>query len=267
MKHCLETLNPSAGIYSVRVKWLCGVSFLCSNAFILNTSPDNGILLIDTGCMGSGRIIADAMKEAGLSMGDIRGIALSHWHKDHTGAVLEVLAIAAAEGAAGIRVFIHKADSIYFPGGKSGFIRFHPFLKIPFYHTPGRIPAKGQCEFVELDEQGTENPLKPWGVEYIHAPGHTPGNVSFYHRESRSLFSGSGLALINDNTVGILSVFSDRQQQVDSAKRLMQMDFRYLYPAHLHIRKDPIPPESRIPVNGISFMDRVKGVMPLFRYE
>lgn len=266
MKHCVETLNPSAGIYYVRVKWLCGVSFLCSNAFILNTSPDNGILIIDTGCSGSGRIIAAAMNEAGLSPRDIRGIALSHWHRDHTGAVSELLAIARAEGASGIRVFIHKADSIYFPGGKSGFIRFHPVLKIPLCHTPGRIPAKGQCEFVELDEFSAENPLMEWGLDFIHVPGHTPGSISFYHRESRSLFSGSGLALINDNTAGILSVFSDRQQQVDSAKKLIQMDFRYLYPAHLHIRKDPIPPESRIQVKGISFMDRVKGVMPLFRY-
>jgi len=263
----VETLNPSAGIYSVRVKWLCGVSFLCSNVFILNTSAENGILIIDTGCSGSGRIIADAIKDAGLNPRDIKGIALSHWHNDHTGGVSELLSIAASEGASGIKVFIHKDDSIYYPGGKSAFICFHPFLRIPMHHSPGKTPAAGKCDFVELDEHGTDNPLKPWGLEFIHVPGHTPGNIAFYHRSTGSLFSGSGLALINDNTVGILSVFSDRKQQVESAKKLMQVDFRYLYPAHLHIRKDPIPPDNRIPVKGISFMDRVKGILPLFRYE
>lgn len=267
MKHSVEILNQSAGIYSVRVKWLPGLSSLSSNAFILNTSSANGILVIDTGCSGSGRIIADAIREAGLKICDIRGIALSHWHKDHTGGVSELLSIAAAEGASGIKVFIHKEESSYFPGGRSGFISFHPFLKIPLRHTPGKVPESGQCEFVLLDETSAVNPLSQWGLEFIHVPGHTPGNIAFYHRETGSLFCGSGLALIDDKTVGILSVFTDREQQVESAKRLAEMDFRYLYPAHLGLRKDPIPPGKRIPVKGISLRDRIKGILPLFRYE
>ena len=266
MEHHVEILNKAAGIYYVRVKWLCGVSFLSSNAFILNTAPEKGILVIDTGCSGSGRIITDAIREAGLCPGDISGIALSHWHKDHTGGVSELLSIASAEGASGIKVFIHKDDSIYFPGGKGAFIRFHPFLKIPLYHSPGEIPSVDQCEFVMLDHTSGVNPLAGWGLEFIHVPGHTPGNISFYHRETGSLFSGSGLAMIDRSRVGILSVFSDREEHVRSAQRLMRMDYRYLYPAHVHIRKDPIPPENRVSISAKSVMDRIKGILPLFRY-
>ncbi len=267
MKNC-EVLNSAAGIYSVRVNWLWGMSFLCSNVYMLNTAPENGILIIDTGSTGSGRIIANALREAGLSPRDISGIALSHWHKDHTGGAAELIAIAAGEGAEDIKVFIHKEDSRYFPGGKSGFIRFHPFLKIPLYHRPGKIPEAGTCAFVELDNASAHNPLGPWGLEFIHVPGHTPGNISFYHRATGSLFSGSGLAVINSNTAGILSAFTDRRQQIESAKRLMQMDFQYLYPAHLHVCKEAIPRGRRIPVTGrVSFINRVKGILPLFRYE
>lgn len=267
MKNSMEILNQSAGIYSVRVNWLCGIKFLSSNVFVLNSSPGSGILVIDTGARGSGKIIADAIIEAGLRPRDIKGIALSHWHSDHTGSVSELLSIAAEDGASEVSVFIHKDDSIHFPGGKEGTLCFHPFFKIPLHHKPGKIPAEDLCGFVLLDEHSAENPLLPWGLEIIHVPGHTPGNISFFHRETGSLFCGSGLALVDGRTVGIMSVFDNREEQVRSAQKLAAMDFRYLYPAHLHIRKDPIPPEQRIPVKKISFMHRVKGIKPLFRYE
>ena len=267
MKKFIETLNSSAGIYSVRVNWLWGISFLGSYAFILDTSPGKGILVIDTGCRGSGKIIADAMKDIGLSPADIKGIALSHWHRDHTGGAAELLSIAREEGASGIRVFIHKDDSKYFPGGSSAFIRFHPFLKIPMHHSQGQIPDRGLCEFVELDEGSPVNPLIDWGLDFIHVPGHTPGSICFCHGETGSLFSGSGLALLDSGRVGIMSVFDDRAEQLASAERLAAMNFRYLYPAHLGIRKDPVPPDCRIPAGRISVMDRIRGIRPLFRYR
>ena len=266
MQSCIEILNPDAGIYSARVKWLGGASFLSSNAYILKSA--NGIIIIDTGSAGSGRIIADGMVSAGLNPGDITGIALSHWHSDHTGGAAELVSIARDAGASKIKVFIHKQDSMHFPGGKGGILRFHPVLKLPLHHTPGIAPAEGECEYVLLDECAAINPLAAWGLEFIHAPGHTPGNISFYHRASCSLFSGSGLALIDDKTVGIMSVFTDRDKQVESAKRLAAMDFIYLYPAHLGVRKDPIPPGRRIPVDGkIKPAERIKGLLPLFRYS
>jgi glyoxylase-like metal-dependent hydrolase (beta-lactamase superfamily II) len=267
MKHRVEILNKAAGIYCVRVKWLLGVSFISTTVYILNTASKKGILVIDAGGRGSGRIITDAIKEAGLCPGDIRGIALSHWHKDHTGGVSELLSIASAHGASDIKVFIHKNDSVYFPGGRGAFIRFHPFLKIPMYHSPGKIPSADQCEFVVLDHTSGVNPLADWGLEFIHVPGHTPGSIAFYHSETESLFSGCGLAMIDRSRAGILPVFSDREEQVRSAQRLMRMDYRFLYPMHLHVRKDPIPMENRIWLSARSVMERIRGILPLFRYR
>lgn len=267
MKKTADLLNSQYGIYSVKGKWLYGVSLFSTRAFILNPEPGSGILVIDTCGPGSGKIIADAIRDAGMNAADITGIALTHWHRDHTGGLAELISIAQSEGARKIKIFIHKSDSGFLKTGKGAFLKMHPSLKMPVYHTPGRFPDSGKFELVELDETISGNPLNRWGVELIHVPGHTPGNSSFYHRESGSLFSGCGLSLFGNNTVGIVPVFYDRLMQIESAKRLMNHDFNYLYPAHLNLRKDPLPPEKRIPFSGkIPFIDRLTGTLPLFRY-
>jgi len=267
MKKTADLLNSQYGIRSVKGKWLYGMSFFPTRAFILNPAPCSGILVIDTCGPGSGRIIADAIRDAGMSPADITGIALTHWHRDHTGGLGELISIAQSEGCGKIKVFIHKSDSGFLKNGRGAFLRIHPLLKIPLYHRPGRLPGPEKIELVELDQNSADNPLKQWGVEFLHLPGHTPGNSSFYHSESGSLFSGCGLTLFGKSTAGIVPVFYNRSMQIESAKRLMDLDFNYLYPAHINLRKDPLPREKRIPFTGkIPPVDRITGTLPLFRY-
>jgi hypothetical protein len=67
--------------------------------------------------------------------------------------------------------------------------------------------------------------------------------------------------------VGIVPVFYDREKQVESAKILSDMEYSYLYPAHLNVRKDEIKKESRVPFKGkIKRIDRITGTLPVFRY-
>lgn len=266
MNTTADELRQGSGIYSVKGRWLSLLPFFCSNAFILNTSPEAGILLIDCCGGGSGETIAAAMKQFGLDPGKITGIAITHWHGDHTGSLAEIISIAASHGAGEIKVFMHREDCAVYKSGKGGFVRFHPFFRIPFYVRPGKMPDEGLFSFVEFDEAG-DNPLKPWGLEIVHVPGHTPGNTAYYHSESGSMFCGSGIAMIDEDTAGIMPVYCDRRQQVESAKKLMSMEFNYLYPAHINIRKDPIPLSKRIPLDGsVSLKNRARGILPLFRY-
>ncbi len=264
----MELINPDYGFYSVRGKWLGLFPFMCSYAYIINSSPENGILLIDSCGMGSGRLIAEALDRIGFSVSDITGIAITHWHCDHTGSLAELISMASDAGSRKIKIFIHKKDSEIFHSCRGRFIRFHPLFRFPIYHIPGRFPAKGDYEFIELGDVSTENPLKPWGLEFIHVPGHTPGNTSFYHPKSESLFCGSGLLLSGKGTVGISPVFYNRKEQIESGRLLMNMDFKYLYPAHMRIRRDSIPREKRVYSKGvISLCRRLTGFYPLFEYN
>lgn len=262
----VELVNPDYGFYSVRGKWLGIFPSLSSYSYIITSSPENGILLIDTCGAGSGKIILEALKEIGFSLSDVTGIAITHWHCDHTGSLDELLSMAADSGSGRIKVFMHSRDYGIYQGCKGRFIRFHPLIRFPMYHRPGRFPVKGDFEFVEFGDGSADNPLKPWGLEFIHVPGHTPGNTSFYHPESGALFSGSGLLLSGEGTVGISPVFYNRREQLDSGRFLMNMDFRYLYPAHMRVRRDPIPREKRIYSGRASLRQRLTGFYPLFEY-
>ncbi len=265
IKSRVELINPDNGIYAVRGYWLGPLPAMSSYAYIVNTCPENGILVIDTCGCGSGRIIADAIKETGLRLSDVAGVAVTHWHKDHTGGLAEFVTLVTEAGAEDIKIFMHEKDLEIYRGGKGRFIRFHPIIKLPIYHSPGKVQPENNCEYIALNDCGEFNPLLPWGIEYIHAPGHTPGNLSFYQPGSGALFSGSGILVDGKGTAGVSPVFYNREEQLESARRLMKMDFKYLYPAHMKVVKEVVTRDRRDYIDeSPSIIQKIKGFLPLF---
>lgn len=259
-----RTFKLQDKINGIQGIWLAGLSFFKTYSYIIETS--NGIFLIDTCGPGSGKIIKNALESMNLAPSNITGIALTHWHKDHTGSLAEIISIAGTSSNP-VKVFIHKYDTPFLLSQKKHWIKMSPKIKLKVPHSPGKLPEKEKYQLIELDHQSKENPLKQWGFEFIHTPGHTPGHTSFLHKKSMSLFAGCTLALFNKNTVGIVPVHDNRENQIESARKLAAMDFTYLYPAHLNLRKDEIKKNQRIPFKGkVSLIDRLTGTLPIFRY-
>ena len=253
-------------ICGVRGIWLGKMSFFNTYSYVLCSEKNGEILLIDTCGPGSGRIIKHAVESMGRSMSDITGIALTHWHRDHTGSLAEVVSMAGSREKP-VKVFIHKADAEFYLSQRIRLLNIHPKLRLKVLHSPGRLPEKGKYELIELDHESGVNPLIPWGVEFIHTPGHTPGHTSLLHKKSMSLFSGCGFSMIGKNTAGLVPVFYDRAKQIESARRIAQMEFSYFYPAHLSVRREEIKRENRVGISGrLSLTDRITGTMPIFRY-
>lgn len=253
-------------ICGVRGIWLGGLSFFNTYSYILCSEKNNEILLVDACGPGSGRYIKHAVESMGRSMSDVTGIALTHWHKDHTGSLAEVVSMAGGQGRP-VKVFIHKYDAPFLLSQKIRILNIHPQLKLKVPHGPGKLPEMDLYRLIQLDHQGGANPLRGYGVEFIHTPGHTPGHTSYIHRGSMTLFSGCGLSLFGKNTVGIVSVYHDRNKQLESAKMLAGMEFSYLCAAHLGIRRDEIRKKARVPFNGkLKAIDRLTGTLPIFRY-
>jgi len=267
MSNIHKMIKLNDGIYSVRGTWMRNISLFPTRSFILKNEDKPGILVIDTCGYGSGKIIFDGIKSQGLNPEDITGIAITHWHGDHTGGLAELVSHVAEAGGGPVKVFIHEAEAKRFMSQRGEFIKIHPLIKFPVFHKPGKTPAADEFELVRLSDAMENNPLDYWGVDFIHTPGHTPGHTSFLHRGSMSLFSGCGLSLFGSSNVGIVPVFNDRKLQIESAHKIMEMNFRFLYPAHMNLRMDEITIPERIPFNGkVSFIDRITGTLPLFRY-
>lgn len=266
MNYSKRVVMLQENIYAVRGVWLSGLSFFNTYSYILCSEKNNEILLIDTCGPGSGMMIKYVVESIGREITDITGIALTHWHKDHTGSLAEVVSMAGTPDKP-VNLFINKFDAQILRQQKLKFLTIHPALRIKIPHGPGKLPQKENYKVTELDHESGMNPLNIYDVEFIHTPGHTPGHTSYLYKKSMSLFSGCGLSLFGRNTVGIVPVFYDRIKQVESAKILAEMEYSYLYPAHLNVRKDEVKKESRVPFKGkIKRIDLITGTLPVFRY-
>jgi glyoxylase-like metal-dependent hydrolase (beta-lactamase superfamily II) len=259
-----EIVKLNDGIYSIRGTWFGRISYPPTMGFIIRNKDNKDILIVDTCGPGSGEIIFNSMERYGLNPENITGIALSHWHRDHTGGLAELITLVSEKSEKKIKIFIHEADSDFLFQQKGTFINVHPILKLPVFHSPGKLPSKNLFEIVTLSSDMKENPLEPWRVDFIHTPGHTPGHTAFLHRDTMSLLAGSALCLLKNSIIGVTPIFDNRDKQIESAKMLMAMEFKYFYPAHMDIRMDEIPLKDRIPLNkGINV---IGGFLPLFTY-
>src|SRR5439155_11422058 len=99
----LKQLAPGA--------WMIPPGFV--NAFLLDVSHNDGLVLIDTGVPGSAEKILAAVRELGHAPADIRHILITHIHADHTGS------LAALKQATGAPAYMHPLDAALLGEGRA----------------------------------------------------------------------------------------------------------------------------------------------------
>jgi glyoxylase-like metal-dependent hydrolase (beta-lactamase superfamily II) len=135
MTNFQELIKLNEGIYTVCGTWLKHSSLLATRSYIIKNNDARGILVIDTCGPGSGSIIFNAVKSYGLNPADITGIAITHWHRDHTGGLAELVSLIAGSGGGPVKVFMHESDAGIFLQQKGRFLKIHPLIKLPVYHN------------------------------------------------------------------------------------------------------------------------------------
>jgi glyoxylase-like metal-dependent hydrolase (beta-lactamase superfamily II) len=255
----------SDSVYAISCKFLLHAYFLKTYSFLLVRENPFGLMIIDTGGPGSGRLILDAVEKLGFSKQDVKAIVISHWHKDHTGGLAEI--VNGIQPKEPIKVYLGEND---FPLLTSRMIRpiwFHPVLHFPIPHQSGKNPDTKMVKFIKINSSEKNNLLAEWGIEAIPSPGHTPGHTSYFHRESGVLFPGCGISIMPRKAVCIVPIFWRRREMIKSAQALAELDFTFLHPAHFLLEANEIPKEKRLPVKKLSScILRLFGVYPIFRY-
>ena len=145
----------------------------------------SGSTLIDTGCPGDGARLLRAMETTGLNPEDIRRIVLTHGDYDHAGGLGELY------HTLRVPVYCHVAERELLRRPESRAFQHNWMRHVvdPLLHgliQSGSRPLIGvepTCLVTEGDMIGGE-------LEVIHTPGHTPGHIALWHRESSVLFSG-----------------------------------------------------------------------------
>ncbi|MFZ0830474.1 MAG: MBL fold metallo-hydrolase [Thermoplasmata archaeon] len=169
--------------------------------------------LIDTGFSGRAKPIFKAFQSAGVPLARVRKMLLTHHHLDHMGGAAYLLQTTQAP------ISCHRDDVAFVDGRAKTPLPFLMRLFVRIHHAPiATILTDG-------DRVGS--------LEVIHVPGHTPGEVVFYHSGRKILFSGDAVVERKGRlTLPAPRAASNLAQAVHSLGRLRQLDVETLLPGH-----------------------------------
>ncbi|OPH00055.1 MBL fold metallo-hydrolase [Chryseobacterium mucoviscidosis] len=142
-------------------------------------------ILIDTGFPGQFEDLRAAIEMAGVSLDKLNAVILTHQDVDHIGNLPEILQTCGNE----IKVYAHELDKPYIQGEL-------PLLKDGHLENP----PKGNVSDTLIDGQELSF---CGGIRVIHTPGHTPGHISLYLKESKTLIAGDSMYSVDGILAGI----------------------------------------------------------------
>lgn len=180
-------------------------------------------VLIDTGFTGQIEDLRVAMKKVGVSFDKLKVIILTHQDIDHIGSLPEIL----QECGSNIKVYAHELDKPYIQGDL-------PLLK------GGQIenPPKGKVNETLIDNQELSY---CGGIRVIHTPGHTPGHISLYLKQSKTLIAGDSMYSVDGVIRGIhLPTVLDLKEARLSLKKYLDLDIETVVCYHGGLTTDNI---------------------------
>src|SRR2546428_6653413 len=141
------------------------VGMLYVNAFLVT---DDEVTLIDSGLPKRAETLLKALSAAGKKPEELKHIAITHHHVDHTGSLAALIA------ATGAKAYIHPLDALIVRGEKPA-----PKPRTTLGRIIDRVahpklePVRSPVEVNDGDELALAG-----GMKAIHTPGHTAGHLS-----------------------------------------------------------------------------------------
>lgn len=201
-------------------------------AAYLIVTPE-GITLIDAGLPGMYSDLTRELDAIGRSLGDIRGIVLTHGDSDHVGFAERLRA------DRGIPVFVHAADADRARGGDKpktpmGPTRIGPLLQFAAYGIRKGIRPKWLSEVREVTDGDTLD--LPGAPRVMSMPGHSPGSIAVFSPDVRAVFVGDALTtrhvLTGRTGPGPAPFTDDPAEALASLGRIADLDAEWVLPGH-----------------------------------
>lgn len=187
-------------------------------------------VLVDTGFPGQLPALRKAVEDAGVDFDSLEKVILTHQDIDHVGSLPDL--VKAREGK--IEVICHAEEKPYIDGTK-------PFIKLSsvnFAQMAKSAPAPMREQLEQLiahppvapvDKVLTDGEELPilGGIVVIHTPGHTPGHIGLYLRESKTLIAGDSLVMEGGKLCGPRpSAAADIALAVKSLEKYAEYDIK-----------------------------------------
>ena len=188
-------------------------------AFLIDDGKE--LTLIDTLLERDGKGVLDELNQMGKKPADITRIILTHAHQSHLGG------LAALKKLTGARVYSHDWEADVIQGKRK--VEVPPTttlwpqkplkiyrLQVAFVLGLGMPPS---CEVDENLKDGDH--VGPLTV--MHAPGHTPGSLTFYWPERKALICGDVVVTWPEPALGWPQITLDNKQNRESVGKLCDM--------------------------------------------
>ena len=159
-------------------------------AVYLVDSPE-GVTVIDAGLPGHWKDLLAEVESMGRTLGDVRGVILTHGDSDHIGFAERL------RRDHGVPVYVHSADADRAKGAKppstaTPKMKVGPLLGFIGYSLlKNGLSAKHLTEVVEVSEGDTLD--LPGAPQIIGMPGHSPGSIAVWVPAVDTVFVGDAL--------------------------------------------------------------------------
>lgn len=203
-------------------------------------------VLVDTGVPYQLSVIKEAMARAGIPFDKLSKIIITHHDLDHIGGLPELL----NDFPQKVEVLATEEEKPYIQGDLK-LLKITPeFVSQINALIPAETPAERRKAILHVIENpptakvdqtiadGDEIPVLG-GIVIIHTPGHTPGHISLYLKQSKTLIAGDAFMIEEGR-------FVDPDNCVDtdlakkSLKRLLPYDIQTVICYHGGISKDNV---------------------------
>lgn len=171
-------------------------------------------ILVDTGLPGQLPQIMEAVEKAGVPFAKLSKIIITHHDLDHVGSLTRIL----KESPHKIAVLAHEQEKPYIQGEQ-----------LPIKIAQSKTIPEEQLEKIKLiygnkvDRMVTDGEELPCcgGMIVIYTPGHTPGHISLFLKESKILITGDAMNVVDGKLLGPAPQFTfDMAMAVNSLKKL-----------------------------------------------
>jgi glyoxylase-like metal-dependent hydrolase (beta-lactamase superfamily II) len=219
----------------------CYTNQIVNLCLVGNPSESNEFVLVDAGMPKSADEIMNTVAERFGENSQPKAIVLTHGHFDHVGSLVALL----EEWA--VPVFAHELELPYLTG-KKDYPPGDPTVDgglvsemSPLFPNHG-IDVSGHIHLLPRDGSVPSMP----GWKWIHTPGHTPGHISLFREEDRTLIAGDAFVTVKQES---LYKVITQQQEISGPPKYYTTDWTDAYES---VKKlEALQPETAITGHGL----------------
>lgn len=202
-----------------------------TNAFLVAAdggSDAEGLTLVDAGVSRSGPRLVRSIRLLGFDPRSVRGLVLTHWHRDHMGAAARFMSSSAATAVyAGRRELPAVTGEQRLPYKAA---QRHDLSWLG--RRVGRLMAPGPpVTGAQALDDGDTVPSAPRAV-VVDSPGHTLGHISVHIPDAGVLIAGDAVWNVLTVSRGFGFTRSARSHDAATLERLSRLPFEILAPGH-----------------------------------